>query len=304
MPRRSAPHGRVRGGRWRVAAIALLQLGPALGSADEAYGAEYSLASMRDAAAGSLDRAAAATDVSYSTTARVLVKDSRVHVAAAQRCSSLPKIIDSFCTFSRDFKLDPSGAVMQGSAMNYSLCVDVKSKSHSITCVKGVPCGGHPWGPDTAKVVYTGTGTSYTVDWSGRCTERPCQFCDPPNAVPFSFLVIDDDSRGVATRVGSITLDEIEVDHYAHARGPGMTMNWYMRNVSSSSSSSSSEESKQQLVRNVYERSSDGQPAVLGIRDFSMLWSTPAPPSSFAIPSACSTSVSGSAGPLRLAPRG
>ena len=163
--------------------------------------------------------------------------------AAAQVVpTTVPKIINSFCDFNRDFQLDSSGAMI-GGELNYTLCMDVKSKSYAITCIKGVRC---PPGPDTAKVVYTGAGASYNVDWSGKCTKKACPACDPPDGMPFSFLLLDDDSRGVATRVGSTTLEGVEVDHYAHVRGPGMVMNWYTRNVSTAA------DQPKQLVRNAF----------------------------------------------------
>ena len=98
-------------------------------------------------------------------------------------------------------------------ALNYTLCMDVPSKSYEITCVRGVPC---PPGPDIARAVYTGSGTTYNVDWSGKCTKVACppNVCDPPAGMPFSFILLDDDQRGVAVRVGSTTLDHVEVDHY------------------------------------------------------------------------------------------
>ena len=42
---------------------------------------------------------------------------------------------------------------------------------------------------------------TYTVDYSGACTKRACPSlpsCDPPDGMPFSFLLLDDDTRGVA----------------------------------------------------------------------------------------------------------
>jgi|EP01046_Picozoa_sp_COSAG06_P027189 hypothetical protein len=163
--------------------------------------------------------------------------------AAAQVVpTTVPKIINSFCDFNRDFQLDSSGAMI-GGELNYTLCMDVKSKSYAITCIKGVRC---PPGPDTAKVVYTGAGASYNVDWSGKCTKKACPACDPPDGMPFSFLLLDDDSRGVARRVGSTTLEGVEVDHYTHVRGPGMIMNWYTRNVSTAA------DQPKQLVRNAF----------------------------------------------------
>jgi hypothetical protein len=234
---------------------------------------QRSLASMRDAASGSLGRAAGWPLDAQEETQIVP--------------TTMPKIIDTFCSFSRDFRLDSSGAIIQGTEQNYTLCMDVKSKSYSITCQAGAPC---PAGPNTAKVVYTGTGTSYNLDWSGTCTTKPCQGCDPPAAKPFSFLLLDDDSRGVATHAGSSTLDDgVEVDHYAHARGPGMIMNWYTRNVSAGT------DQPKQLVRNSFNYSVPGQSAGVGIRDFSMNWATPAPHSSFAIPSECSSVMDSSA---------
>lgn len=85
-----------------------------------------------------------------------------------------------------------------------------------------------PSGPDVAKVVYTG-GVTYSIDWSGACKKTKCPSlpqCDPPDGMPFSFLLIDDDSRGVAVKIGSSTIDGVFVDHWQHVRGPGMVMNW------------------------------------------------------------------------------
>ena len=94
---------------------------------------------------------------------------------------------------------DLSGGA-QGSQLNYTLCMDVAKSSYSITCIKGTPC---PPGPNVAKAVYSGDGETYNVDWSGKCTKAACPHprCDPPDGMPFSFLLLDDDSRGVAKRV-------------------------------------------------------------------------------------------------------
>lgn len=123
----------------------------------------------------------------------------------------VPKMINSFCDFNRDFQLDESGSMLQ--EFNYTLCMDVPSKSYSITCSKGVPC---PSGPDVAQAIYVGSGITYNVDWSGNCTTKPCPpgQCDPPDGMPFSFILLDDDQRGVAKLVGSTMLDGVEVDHY------------------------------------------------------------------------------------------
>ena len=94
---------------------------------------------------------------------------------------------------------DLSGGAL-GSRLNYTLCMDVAKSSYSITCIKGTPC---PPGQDVAKAVYAGDGETYNVDWSGKCTKVACPHprCDPPDGMPFSFLLLDDDSRGVAKRV-------------------------------------------------------------------------------------------------------
>ena len=94
---------------------------------------------------------------------------------------------------------DLSGGAL-GSRLNYTLCMDVAKSSYSITCIKGTPC---PPGQDVAKAVYAGDGETYNVDWSGACTKVACPHprCDPPDGMPFSFLLLDDDSRGVAKRV-------------------------------------------------------------------------------------------------------
>lgn len=156
---------------------------------------------------------------------------------------TVPKMIDSFCDFNRDFQLSASSALEQ--EFNYTLCMDVETKSYSITCFQGVPC---PPGPNIAKAVYTGSGITYNVDWSGKCKKVACpaSTCDPPDGMPFSFILLDDDQRGVAKRVGSTTLDGSEVDHYMHVRGPGMVMNWYTRNVSTAA------DQPKQLVRNSF----------------------------------------------------
>jgi hypothetical protein len=39
--------------------------------------------------------------------------------------------------------------------------------------------------------------------------------------MPFSFLLLDDDSRGIAQRVGPTTLDGLAVEHWQHLRVPG-----------------------------------------------------------------------------------
>ena len=117
----------------------------------------------------------------------------------------LPRVVDSFCDQNRDFQTDSSGSVLS-KAFNYTLCMDVGTKSWSMVCTQAHPC---PSGPDAALTVYTG-GVSYSVDYAGKCTKHPCQNlaqCDPPDGMPFSFLLLDDDSRGVASRVGTVTLD-------------------------------------------------------------------------------------------------
>jgi hypothetical protein len=161
----------------------------------------------------------------------------------------VPKMINSFCDSNRDFQLDASGTMVQ--EFNYTLCMDVKSKSYAITCAKGVPC---PSGPNVAQSIYTGTGITYDVDWVGNCTKKPCPpgQCDPPDGMPFSFILLDDDQRGVAKRVGSTMLDGVEVDHFVHVRGPGMVMNWYTRNVSTAA------DQPKQLVRNAFNHRYEG----------------------------------------------
>jgi hypothetical protein len=91
----------------------------------------------------------------------------------------------------------------------------------------------------------------------------------------------DDDARGSATRIGTAEIDGLAVDHYQHTRGAGQVMNWYVRNVSTSS------DEPKQLVQNAFNHSFPGQPAGVGMRDFSKQWVTPAPAGTFAIPAAC-----------------
>ena len=55
-----------------------------------------------------------------------------------------------------------------------------------------------------------------------------------------------------------------------------------MRNVSTAA------DQPKALVRNAFNHSIPGQPAGVGIRDFSAQWVTPAPATSFAIPKGCS----------------
>ena len=73
----------------------------------------------------------------------------------------VPKMINSFCDLNHDFQLDASGAMLQ--EFNYTLCMDVKSKSYALTCMQGVPC---PSGPNVAQSIYTGSGTRTTLtEW-------------------------------------------------------------------------------------------------------------------------------------------
>ena len=183
-------------------------------------------------------------------------------------------VVSSFCDNSFDRTSDASNKTI-GQPFNYTLCMDVAQKATSMICYQGQPC---PGGPNVATQLYTG-GMVYIVDHTGKCTKKPCQTCDPPNALPFSFLLIDDDSRGVATRVGSTTIDGVAVDHWSHKRTPTEAMNWYLRNLSTAPNE------PKQLVRTTFAHAGQGS----GSRDFSRKWVSPAPKSSFVIPKACAT---------------
>jgi hypothetical protein len=185
-----------------------------------------------------------------------------------------------------DYQTDASGA-MQPNPFNYTLCIDVTRKSNSMTCSKGVAC---PGGADVAHSVYTG-GITYTVDFEGKCTKKPCtpaSACAPPDAIPFSFILLDDDARGIAEKVGTATIDGVLTDHYTHQRGPGALMNWYLRNVTGGPGG------PMQLVRNNYSHSTPSPGN--GVRDFYRNWVTPAPASALAIPKGCSNAVELEAG--------
>ena len=202
------------------------------------------------------------------------------------------KIISTFCDNQQDFQTDESGKQV-GKLMNYTLCMDVSQKSFLMECSQGMPC---PAGPDMAKTVYTG-GTSYIVDFEGKCTSHKCANlpnCDPPDGMPFSFLLLDDDSRGVARRIGTAVIAGVAVDQWQHERGPGMVMNWFLRNISTSP------DEPKMLFRNSFNHSGAGGPAGLGNRDFHKDWITPVPAGTFAIPKGC-TSVDDESHPNALA---
>lgn len=167
-----------------------------------------------------------------------------VALMAAAQIPITPPIINSFCDSQLDFQTDPSGAVI-AEALNYTLCMDVTAKSFSMECRKDSRC---PSGPNLHKAVYSG-GVTYNVDWDGTCTKKPCPNlaeCDPPNGMPFSFLILDDDSRGIAQRIGTAVIDGVAVDHWQHVRGVGMVMNWFLRNISTAPSEPKA------LVRNAF----------------------------------------------------
>ena len=42
--------------------------------------------------------------------------------------------------------------------------------------------------------------------------------CDPPDGMPFEFILLDNDARGMATRIGTAEIDGLAVDHYQHIR--------------------------------------------------------------------------------------
>ena len=96
--------------------------------------------------------------------------------------------------------------------------MDVKSKSYSLTCIQGTPC---PPGPNVQTSIYTGANTIYNLDWTGKCTKQTCApagSCDPPDGMPFEFILLDNDARGMATRIGTAEIDGLAVDHYQHIR--------------------------------------------------------------------------------------
>eukprot|EP01079_Euglenida_sp_SAG-EU17-18_P007410 gene7410-1325_t len=216
-----------------------------------------------------------------------LPSHSAVLRTAVDRLPTTLRCVRTWWAPSQDYQGGEGGPVF-----NYTLCMDVSRKASAMKCQQGVPC---PAGPDTAHVVYTG-GINYEVSWNGSCTKHTCQprsACDPPDGIPFSFIVLDDDSRGTAVKatphwaplvhygsaalalnlcVGTTTIDDIKVDHYQHVRGPGMVMNWYLNVVSTTSS---------RIVRNSFNHSIPGQPAGIGIRDFHLQWVSPAPAASF-----------------------
>jgi hypothetical protein len=90
---------------------------------------------------------------------------------ARAQINPLPTIANDFCDSQRDFQTDVAGNILPNGELNYTLCMSVKTKSYSITCTKGVRC---PPGPDVAHIVYT-DGVSYSIDWAGTCTRKPCQ---------------------------------------------------------------------------------------------------------------------------------
>lgn len=203
------------------------------------------------------------------------------HLAAAQ-IDILPKVEDSFCDQNRDFQTDESGKLLP-TVFNYTLCMDVASASWSMACTQDHPC---PNGKDAKLSVYT-AGVSYVLGFDGTCTKHPCPNlaqCNPPSGMPFSFLELDNDARGIASLVGQVTIDGLVTDHYQHVRGPGAVMNWYLESLEGNVS---------RLVRDAFNHTMAGAPAGVGSRDFSAGWASPAPASSFAIPEACATAELG-----------
>merc|ERR1719272_1131716 len=102
--------------------------------------------------------------------------------------------------------------------------------------------------------------------------------------MPFSFIVIDNDSRATASLVGTATINGILCDHYQSNRTQGGQsfgqMNWYLTKVKGTSSL--------RLVRNTFVQPlTSPTPGNSGNRDFSKAWVTPAPASKFAVPKGC-----------------
>ena len=80
--------------------------------------------------------------------------------------------------------------------------MDVAGSNSRLDCHANEPC---PGGADLLYSVFT-DGTMYSVTASG-CTSKPCTVCGPPGGMPFSFIVIDNDSRATASLVGTATID-------------------------------------------------------------------------------------------------
>ena len=45
--------------------------------------------------------------------------------------------------------------------------------------------------------------TVYVVDYEGKCTSKADPAGNPPNAIPFSMLIIDSGARGNAVKIGA-----------------------------------------------------------------------------------------------------
>jgi hypothetical protein len=207
-------------------------------------------------------------------TLRTLLGSAALSAAAA----AVPLPIGSFCDEQRDTVLAPDGSVVQQN--NYTLCMDFDGAQWKTVGL----------GPSTG--LFTG-GVAYTIDPATKaCTSNAIPGQGPPSAIPFSFLVLDDDSRGAAVMVGTAQIDGVTADHWQHNRtgAAAGSMNWYLLPTAEAGGGEEGER------RNG--RSGGGGDALLrttfvgangqsGSRDFARKWATPFAAGSFAVPTNC-----------------
>ena len=144
-------------------------------------------------------------------------------------------------------------------------------------CLRDVPVWKTVGMPANSTCIYKDQ-TQYTIQ-DGACKAVKVGPSGDPPALPFSFLVMDNDSRGAAAFVKNTTLDGLNVEQWSHARGPSGTMFWYIQRFAA--------QENVQMVRTDYHPTAGGS----GSRDFSDQWKTPAAAGSFDLPSSCNNVV-------------
>ena len=180
---------------------------------------------------------------------------SSTHIALA----TVPMPIGSFCDEQQDTLMSNGTIVSQS---NYSICMDFAGAQWRTAGL----------GPTTE--IFTG-GVAYTIDPATKvCTTKAMPGQGPPNAIPFSFLVLDDDSRGSAVKVGTAQIDGVTADHWQHNRAGMGTMNWYLLATKNGGDA---------LLRTTFVKPNGDS----GSRDFSRKWATPFAAGSFTVPANC-----------------
>ena len=190
----------------------------------------------------------------------------------------VPLPIGSYCDTNIDLTM--SGSTVT-SNRTYSCCMDFQGAQWKTT------------GLGKSTGLYT-KGVYYSIDPVTKvCTSKAEPSQGPPDAIPFSFLIIDDDSRGTATKVGTAVIDGVTCDHWQHERGTTGVMNWYLADVKGSTG--------QRLVRTDFLQ---GGTNASGTRDFNKAWVTPFPADSFKVPANCPkpTTIATGAGAAPMLP--